>query len=194
MPGIVAVAIIVPAACFIGGILGLVALRQDFPAFKRIPFWLFAMLAVMLILPGPRQKPKQLLEVLKAEELPPPAPPELDILVFDTVTGLEELWCSYPIERVTSTVASLNELYNPLKLFWQRGEERPDRALARQQEAERARYITRPLARKGVPVYRNNTYPAQVIAYAPDHAAALRLQDMLMRERGISTTVPGEGA
>ena len=162
-------------------------------------WWLWALLAFDILFwgsvgvrHGMRRARKSALRTARVVDVIAAA--ERDILVYDTVTGTEELWCSYPIERVMSTVESLNELYNPLKLFWQRGDIRPDVALARQREAERARYITRPLERKGVPIYRNNTWPAQIIAYALTHEAALALQEQLMREHGISTTVPGRGA
>lgn len=119
------------------------------------------------------------------------------ICTLDSVTEQEGVWCLYPIETIDEAIRNLNELYGGQKLFWKNGDVRPDvLARAQQEDAaqrERARYITRPLERRGVPIYRNNSRSLEIIAYAPTHEAALELQQKLMRERGISTSVPGEG-
>ncbi len=130
---------------------------------------------------------------------PPKLEPAHDTIIraLDVVTGREEVWCQYPIAQVEEAVELLNGLYGGQKLFWRQGEERPDRRAERlaheARERERRRYITRPLVHKSVPIYRNNSYPPVILAWADTREEALALQQEFMRQ-GISTTVPGIGA
>lgn len=198
MPGIVWLLIALPPAALVGAWTGIAAARSDVKELRSIPMLILFFAGIMALVGRKHQLETVIRGAVRVDvpELPANAKPERGIMSLDTASGLESLWCHYPWEAASSAVDELNSYYAPLKLFWLEGDERPDLAEARRAELERqregARYITRPLTRRGIPIYRNNTRPAEIVAVAPDRASALKLQAEYAL-RGVSTTVPGEG-